>query len=182
MALVRDSSHPDGVYDDAGHDTGTQVVRARDRKANAAIQMSIEHHTWDEIAEVLGYPTARHAQLATERALEKRAADSLSPKVLRQIASGRLEALTKSVWAKATDEDHPEHLPAVSKARDLISDWVKLHGAAAPQELMVHSPSEGEIDEFVGRLVAKQVPMLEEDDIFAGDEDTVEAEIVEEDP
>lgn len=179
MTLVQDSSHPDGVYDDAGHDTGSQVVRARDRKANAAIQLRLEHHSWQEIAETIGYPTARHAQIATERALEKRAAEELSPKVLRQIASGRLEALTKSVWKKAQDEDHPEHLIAVSKARDLVGDWIKLHGAAAPAEVTIHSPSEGEIDEFVGRLVAKQVPMLEEDDIFADDE-AVEAEIVEE--
>lgn len=178
MTLVQDSSHPDGVYDDAGHNSGKQVVRARERKANAAIEMKIEGWTWDEIAETLGYPTARHALLATEQALEKRVSQELDKKQLRQIASGRLEKLTRSVWSKATDEEHPEHLVAISKARDLIGDWVKLHGAAAPTEMTIHSPSEAEIDALVGRVVATQVPQVEEDDIFDADvwEDGEEAD------
>lgn len=183
VTLIQDSSHPDGVYDDSGHNSGRQVVRARDRKAAAAIEMSVEGYTWSEVAEVLGYPTARHALLATERWLEQNLQDRESRDHLRRMASDRLQRLTRSVWGKATDPEHPEHLMAVGKARDLLTDFVKLHGAAAPTEVTVHSPSEAEIDALVGKVVATQVPQLEEDDIFSDDgeeTDVVDADLVEE--
>ena len=178
MAIVQDSTHPEGVYDDAGHDNGSQVVRARDRKANAAIEMKIEGYSWQEIAEVVGYPTARHALVATERVLEQRVNEQLDKKQLREIAAARLGKLMRSVNAKATNEDHPEHLAAVSKARDLLIDWVKLHGAGAPAEVTIYNPSEAEIDSLLAQVTATQVPQVEEDDIFA--DDIADAELVEE--
>ncbi len=177
MALVQSSQHPDGVYDDGGYDGGSQVVRARDRKANAAVEMKIEGYSWQEIAEALGYPTARHALIATERALEKRVEENLDKKQLRQIADQRLGKLLRSVSAKAGDANHPEHLAAVAKARDLVGDWVKLHGIAAPAEMTIYNPSESEIDSLVSQFTATQVPQVEEDDIFAEDE-PVDGEVV----
>lgn len=177
MAIVQDSQHPDGVYDDNGHNGGSQVVRARDRKANAAIEMKIEGYTWQEIAEALGYPTARHALVATEKALEKRVDENLDKKQLRQMADQRLGKLFRSISSKVNDPDHPEHLAAVAKSRDLLNDWVKLHGAAAPAEVTIYNPSEAEIDTLVSQFTATQVPQVEEDDIFS--DEPVDGELVE---
>lgn len=178
MAIVQDSQHPDGVYDDNGHNGGSQVVRARDRKANAAVEMKIEGYSWQEIAEVVGYPTARHALIATERVLEQRVNEQLDKKQLREIASNRMEKLLRSVASKANNEEHPEHLAAVAKARDLLGDWVKLHGVAAPAEVTIYNPSEAEIDSLLAQVTATQVPQVDEDDIFA--DDIEDAELVDE--
>ena len=71
--------------------------------------MKIAGAQWDEIAEVVGYPSARHAIYAVERALEKELHDDeASRDKLRQLASKRLERLLRGCWAKAIDPENPE--------------------------------------------------------------------------
>lgn len=164
MAVVQDPSHPTGVTSTL-EGADPDVIRARDRKANAAVQMRIAGASWDEIAEVIGYPSGRDALVATERALEKELRD-LSKDSMRQMAGRRLERLLRGVWPKAIDPDNPEQLPAVGKAREIIADHRKLFGLDAPTEIAVHAPTEQELANWVATVVNVGRPALEEADIF----------------
>jgi hypothetical protein len=163
MAIAQDSSDPTGVVTDGANDKS--ALRARERKANAAIQLRVQGADWDTIAEVIGYPTGRAALVATERALEKEM-NAESKDALRQLAAKRLDRLLRSVYPKAINPESPEHLPAIGRARELIADFRKLHGLDAPTEIAVHSPATSEIEDWVAGMVSVTKPRLEEDDIF----------------
>lgn len=167
--MQQDSSHPTGVDTDA---PGSDPARARDRKANAALQMKLAGATWDEIAEVIGYPTARQALVATERALEKELHEERSQRHLRGLAGKRLERLLRSVWSKAINPEHPEHLQAVARAREVIDRHAKLYGLDAPTEFVVSSPSASQLEAWVASVVQQRSPQVEEANIF-------DAEVVE---
>lgn len=163
----QDSTDPTGVNGPRGSlpDTSS-VTRSRNRKANAALQMRLGNATWDEIASALGYPTARTALVAVERALEKELSNPEDREKMRKMAGARLERLIRSVWTKAIDPANPEHLVAVGKARDLIDRHAKLYGLDAPQEIVVHSPTQAELEAWVARVASGAIPAVEEADIF----------------
>lgn len=168
----QDSTDPTGVSRDAP--TGSSALaRARNRKAASALQMALAGTEWEDIAIVLGYPTARHAKIAVERALEAELHESSREK-LRQMAGQRLQRLLRGVWPKAINEDHPDQMLAVLRAQGIISDYVKLYGLAAPTEMVIHSPTTVELERWVSTAVRNKVPQLEEADIF--DVEVVEGE------
>jgi hypothetical protein len=173
--MQQDSSHPTGVTGD-----GQGVVRARERKANSAVQMKLAGATWGEIAEVLGYPTERAALVATEQALEKQLQTMESQSEMRRLAMLRLERLLRSVWSKGINGEDPEHLAANARASALIAQYTKLFGLDAPSEMVVHSPTATEIERFVSVVQQANTPALEEADIFDVEvvEDSSESEVV----
>lgn len=175
MATFQDSSHPEGVATDDTHHGGKRSVStARTRKADAALQLKTSGATWSEIAQVLGYPTPRQAMLACEKALVRQLNDEDDKAKMRAISGARLERLLRGVWNKAIDPSDPEQLSAVSRARELISDHNKLYGLAAPTEIVVSTPTQSELEDWVLRMTATMVPDTEEADIWDG-------EVVEED-
>jgi hypothetical protein len=153
----------------------TEDARARNRKANSAVQLRVEGYDWAEIAEVVGYPDAHRARVSVELALERELKSPESQVFMRSLASSRIDRLLLSVWEKATDPEHPEHLFAVDRASKLIAQHTKLHGYEAPAEMVIHSPSTPEIERWVSEIVSTAQPALEEADIFS---DTVEGEVV----
>lgn len=176
----QDSTHPTGVSTDEGRDqrggTGRSTVSAaRARKANAAVQLRLAGATWEEIALALGYPTPRQALVATEKALEKQLDSDVDREKMRKLAGQRLERLLRSVWGKAVDENHPDHLLAATKAREIIDRHAKLFGLDAPTEVVVHSPTQQELESWVLKVVNLGAPSAEPYDIFG---EVVEAEIV----
>lgn len=156
---------PTGVSDVRSHGNGVPAQLARQRKATAGIQMRLAGATWAEISLALGYATPRSALVAVEKALAKELKGSDRTK-LREMASLRLDRLLRSVWTKAVDQDNPEHLLAVTKAREIISTFTKLHGLDAPSEVIVHSPTTDAIEQWVASAVALGLPEVEEDDIL----------------
>lgn len=164
--MQQDPTHPTGVSSDEKEGTSGEVVRARDRKANAAIQLRIAGATWDEIAQSLGFPTARSALVATERALEKELKAEENQTAMRSLAGKRLERLLRGVWTKAIDPAHPEHLVAVDKARQIIDRHAKLYGLDAPTEVVVSNPAQQELEKWVATVIQEKQPALEEANIF----------------
>lgn len=165
----QDSSDPTGVRSErhpASGDSGI-AYRARNRKANAAVALKLSGATWGEIAEALGYPTARQALVATERALEKQLRDT-DRETLRKITGARLDRLLLSVWPKAIDPANPEHLIAVTKAREVIDRHAKLFGLDAPTEIVVHNPTQSELEAWVTQVARLRAPQVEEYDILEG--------------
>jgi hypothetical protein len=164
---AQDSSDPTGVRPDHGRG-GSTLARARTRKANAAVALRLSGATWGEIAEALGYPTARQALVATEKALERQLRDT-DREAMRRVAGARLERLLLSIWPKAIDGAHPEHLIAASKAREIVDRHAKLFGLDAPTEIVVHSPTQSELEAWVTRVAQLRAPHVEEYDILDGE-------------
>lgn len=166
---AQDSSHPTGVSAEVTTG-GDSAPRARQRKTNAAIQMRLAGASWNEIALTLGYPTPRTAMVSVEKALEKELHSKGDRDAMRRMAGARLERLMRSVWPKAVDPDHPEHLIAVTKARELVAQHSKLYGLDAPTEIMVHNPTQHEIEQWVAVVLTGQQPQVEEASIMEASE------------
>ena len=163
----QDSEDPTGVSGNG--DGGKSMTRARDRKANAGVQMALAGASWDEIAKALGYPTARAARVSIEIALEKRYITDEDRAKMRKIAGARLQRLLRATWSKAIDPESPEQLAAVREARATIADHRKLYGLDAPSEVIVHNPTREELEDWVTRLVSVSTPPVQEYDIIAGE-------------
>jgi hypothetical protein len=80
-----------------------------------------------------------------------------------------LEQLLRSCWIKAMNPDHPDHLLAVTKAREIVDRHAKLYGLDSPTELIVHSPSSQELEQWVAQVVQVTAPATEGYDIFEGE-------------
>lgn len=163
---AQDSTHPTGVAEVSRG--GVSVTRARERKASAALELKIKGHSWEQIAEELGYPTGRQALVAVERALEKQLNVEDKSK-LRKLVGMRMETLLQSVWEKANDPEHHEHLAANGAAAARLDRLIKLYGLDAPTEMVVHTPTQSQLDAWVARVVSVQAGDVEEDDIVEGD-------------
>lgn len=168
----QDSSDPTGVAGKTSGSTGAtgnSVARARHRKSNAAIQMRLGGATWNEIALALGYPTARTALVSVEKALERELKSHGDREEMRRLAGARLDRLLRAVWTKAIDEDHPDQLIATTKAREIVADHRRLFGLDAPSEVIVHSPTQAEIEAWVVQVVSAGTPDVPEFDIIEGE-------------
>lgn len=174
MTLIQDSTHPTGVSSDRPQgDSG--INRARQRKANAALALRRDNYSWDHIAETLGYPNPRSALIAVEQALEAGLATDESQDFMRRMASENLQTLLFGVMQKAKDPEDPEHLVAVTKAREIIMDHAKLMGYVAPAEVAIYTPMAKEIEQFIGEVLEGRIPeTLVESDIFGDDAEAVD--------
>jgi hypothetical protein len=145
------------------------------RQGAAALGLRLAGAGYDEIAETLGCEHAWAAREAVEATLANRAlADRDGRERLRAEEGARLLRLLRSVWTKAMTDDHPEHLPAVKVAADLIARHTRLYGLDAPAEIVVHSPTAAEIDRWVAARVSSTTAPLR-----AMEAVVVDAEIVE---
>jgi hypothetical protein len=125
------------------------------RTGAAALALRLAGAGYDEVADALGLPSAQAARNHAEDALAARAWDDVKGRErLRAENSARIERLLRSVWTKATDNDHPEHLAAVKVARELIDRHCKLYGLDAPAEIVIHNPTASEIDAWVAGMIA----------------------------
>lgn len=165
--MKQDPTDPTGVSDDSPRGS-KELKRARDRKANAALQLHIAGLYWDEIAEQLGYPDGGAVRVAVELALERELHEE-SRDQMRKMVGLRLQRLTKAVWAKAINPDSPEQLAAQREARANLAEFVRVYGLAAPTEMVVHTPTAQELENWVTTVVARSVPQLPEADIFEGE-------------
>jgi len=170
MAMAQDSTDPTGVANIDGTPPSRELVRARDRKANASLDMALHGANWDQIAEVMGYPTARAAKVAVELALERNLS-TVDKQKMRLLIQGRYNTMVQAVAPKALDPEHPEQLAALGRYREITADVRRMWGLDAPQEVLVTNPTEREITDWVGLTVSQSLPQVEEDDI-------VEAELV----
>jgi hypothetical protein len=169
MATRQDRSGPGGVADARPQQDGNDAIAQRRRKADAALSMSLSGATWGEIAEVLGFATPRQARAATEKALVRQLERDDDREKMRARAGAQLQRLLRGVWNKAINPADPEQMVAISRSREILADFNKLYGLNAPTELMVHSPSQSELEDWVLRMTATLIPTVVEPDIFEGE-------------
>lgn len=178
MAMKQDPTHPDGVRDDGGavnkHGDSDDLQRARERKGISAMEMFIRTRSWERAAEATGYPTARAARVAAERALESEfRTNSRSQEFMRKYAAKHLDLLMASLAVKTSDPSHPEHLAAIKTARELLSTQAKLLGLDAPTKVSLIDPSDDQIEQWLNDNVGPR-HVDSEPDFFDEDADVIE--------
>lgn len=172
---AQDSTHETGVRGEVEHRDGSNVYRARNRKAAAALQMQVAGAELSDIAEVLGYPTERAVRVAIEQALERELHEE-SKETLRKMVASRYNRLLRAAWEKAIDGNCPDQAIFMLRAKDITDSFVKLYGLAAPQEVVMYSPAQQELEAWVARAISSTVPAVEEGDIFDGE--VIDGEVV----
>jgi hypothetical protein len=153
--------------------TGGSAERNK-RRSDAAVALRIAGATYDDIAATLGYRSAAAAAVQVERALAK-TVTPINREQLRDLAGRRLERMIRSAWPKAVNPDSPEQLPAIRTVRDLIDRHARLYGLDAPAEIVVHTPTTAEIEQWVASVLTSAVPDVIEADV-------VEAEVIPDSP
>ena len=125
------------------------------RQGAAALALRLAGASYIEVADMLGLPSAVEARDQVEVALAARAWQAKDQRdSLRAEDGARIERLLRSVWPKATNPDHHEHLVAVKVALSLIDRHSRLYGLDAPTEFVVHNPTQAELDQWVSAMVA----------------------------
>lgn len=166
MAHEQDPSDPTGISVPEGTDP-TAAIRPRERKANVALEMRLAGYQWDEVADVVGYPDARAAQVAFETALEAQLkSDPQMRSKMREYTGRRLERLLRAVWNKAIDPTHPEQMVAHQRALAVIDRHAKLFGQDAPTEMIVHTPTADQLQNWVADVITAKKDLAPEADIF----------------
>lgn len=133
----------------------------------AALHLRVNGASYADIAMTLGLASARSAlHVVTDELAEAGQLDTDAKERLRAEESARLEALMGSVMTKALDPEHPEHLVAVRAAVTVIDRHIKLHGLDAPSEVIVHTPTQTELENWVATMVHHTMPQLEEADVI----------------
>lgn len=145
-------------------------------RARAVVGLRVRGASWVEVVRVL---QLRDVQQAKELFEEGLAGDDLASaderRTHRVTEQQRIMSLLNSVWDKANDPTDPEHLPAARTALQLIDRHSKLLGLDAPTEVVVHNPTQTEIDAWVvSVLQANAVQQVEEADVTLSIEATDE--------
>jgi hypothetical protein len=134
----------------------------RRRKTEAAVALRIAGASYEDIAAAVGYKNAATAMGAVERELGKTVTRADKERQ-RDLASRRLERLLRGVWGKAVDPNNVEHLAAARLAKDLIDRHARLFGLDAPTEVVVHNPTQSEIEAWVTHVLSLNETVLEAD-------------------
>lgn len=143
-----------------GEEPPDLVPEGNDNRAEAAVTYRLAGATYPEIARYAGYTSAFHARQAVEKVLAASSTEESRDR-LRGIEGRRLERLLRSTWVRATNPQDPEHLSYLRASLALIDRHVRLFGLDAPQQMVVYSPAQGEIEAWVAgmaRAVIEDLP------------------------
>lgn len=143
------------------------------RRAEAAVALRVAGASYEDIAQTLGYRSAATVAVQVEKALA-RTINPINRDQQRDLAGRRLERLIRSAWPKAINPESPEHLPAVRTVKDLIDRHSRLYGLDAPAEIVVHTPTTAEIEQWVASVLTTAVADVVEADVV----DDVEVEAI----
>jgi hypothetical protein len=133
-----------------------EAPRRFDRQGAAAVALRLAGAPYADIAEALALASVDQARSMVIDDLAGRVSGD-ERALLRAEEAARLERLLRSVWGKATNPEHPEHLPAAKVALAIVDRHVRLHGLDAPAEIVVHTPTMAEIDAWVASMNAAAV-------------------------
>lgn len=160
----------DAIYHEqyALSDARVQGETLSTTKGRAAGVMAISGASFDEIAEVLGFHSARHAELAVQRSLAD-SLDSWDKAHLKSLLVGRYDALFRESLRRSRTKGYFAREAAANTALKSLNEMVKVLGLAAPTEHVVHGPAASEIRVFVDKIVTQAVSTLpEEHDVIEG--------------
>lgn len=138
------------------------------RKGDAALALKIAGATWSEIMSALNFSSEQAVRNAVQTAAAANMTDE-DRSQHRQMALMRYERLLRSGMVKAMDANNGEHLSAIRACTELVNRIVALTGAAMPTELVIHTPTESQLREWVQQVSQIKMPEVQEYDIFDAD-------------
>lgn len=166
MAYKKPEPISEKIVEDVNKDLD---VTDRAGRIEACIALKMAGATYTQIAEVLEYASAAEARKAFERGVAASVGDD-DRAVQRALATRRLERILRSLWPKATDDEDPEHIGYARTALAYIDRIIRLQGADAPSEMVLYTPSNHEIDEWLKKMHNQAHSDLpEEYDIITGE-------------
>lgn len=124
--------------------------RADETVAASATALMVAGASFDDIARMLEFKSARHAKRVVERALSSTVTLD-EKKAMRILAARRYESLLKSVMPRATNVKESNQLAYNQRAQSLVDRIVKLHGLEAPQQIQI-SPSDEYLASYAQQL------------------------------
>lgn len=146
-----------------------QQAKTAERRGKA-IRLKIEGHTYNQIAELLGYSNGASACCDIRRALEKHVVEEgLAVEAWRELELARLDVLQKAVWPEAM-EGNPRAIETALKILDRRAKMLGLDSAIKLEVLTIDA-----LDAQIQRLEAE----LGRHDLAALDGEADEAEATE---
>lgn len=144
------------------------------KRQMSAVALRVAGANYGEIARTLGFSTPQAAKNAILDALSNSATEAEIGQV-RNLNERRLNKLLLSCWSKATNPEDEEHLQYMRMALAIIDRHSRLMGADAPSQMVVHTPDQKELVEWVTNM-ANQVTA----EGVAREAEIIDAEIEEE--
>lgn len=146
------------------------------RQGAAAVQLRVSGASFETIATTLGLSGGAPAALrVVTDELASHGEDSKDARErLRAETNMVLDAALHSCSGKAMNPEHDEHLVALRTLITVLDRRAKLNGLDAPTEMIVHNPTQTEIDQWVASMVQQTMPDVDEDD------DIIEGEVISE--
>ena len=140
----------------AGRDPNADLDDTRDprSRAEAAVTLKMGGASNHEIAQTLGYSSARHARTAVERALAAAGTNPESRDYLREIMRRRMDRLLRSVMPKATNPNDPNHLAYSARALAIIDRQIRLDGLDAPTQVAISTPDAARVEAYISQVLA----------------------------
>lgn len=139
-------------------------------KALAVVTLKMSGASFVDIARELEYESPQTAKAAYERILAESVDENVDLPRARALQNARMSRLLQSLWRKALDDKHPDHLAYNRQALDTIRAMNKMNAIDLPTQVEVKvTPSMAAIEAWAADF-ARQV---------TGDEITVEADIFE---
>jgi len=124
-------------------------------RSEAAVALRIGGASYTDIARTLKYSSPFVARQAVERALANSAADAHEDRERqRQLISRRFDRLLQSVMGKAVNPRDPDHLAYNQAAFRIIDRQAKLFGVDAPQESIIYTPRQEEVERYIAQITA----------------------------
>lgn len=136
------------------------------RVGTAAVHLRLCGATYEDISDTLGLDGPKAALSLVTRELGRNQIDIADRENLRNEESQRLLHLLRPVMTRALNERDAEHLAAARTALAIIDRRIRLLGLDAPTQIAVHTPSTAELEAWVVRMAAIEVPAVDELDVI----------------
>lgn len=142
-------------------------------RAAAAVKMAVEGVSYTDIARVLDYDNPAAAKKAVWSSIGDIEIDADEIKRKRDLMGKGLGRLLSSCMRRATNPHDPDHLAYARVTLAIFDRQARLYGLDAPTNLVVHTPTQREIDQYVATV--RQLHLVAAGDV---EEDIIEGEVV----
>lgn len=161
--------------DDPAAMEAARRVRAMDppTRAAAAVKMAVEGVSYTDIARTLDYESPAAAKKAVWSSIGDVEIDADEVKRKRDLMGRGLGRLLSSCMRRGTNPHDPDHLAYARTCLAIMDRQARLYGLDAPTNLVVHTPTQQQINEYVQHV--RQLQIVQAGDVEA---DIIEGEVV----
>lgn len=147
-----------------------EVAAARPNEVKSYLALWLAGASYPDIAEQMQVPVVK-VRLMIEKALADTVDDTEDRSVQRTKASLQLDRYLRSIAVKALDSTSPDQPLYLRLALQITDRKIRLHGLDAPTTMLVATPSDTEMREWVAAIVAGNGgALVQEGDPFALEE------------